>query len=223
MLAAPYAPSSYLPNRGIMPDMKPPRPLSHSRTYEARYPEPDCVLPVYILVRPGSPARPAPRDRPWSLIWPLALAEGLVQALKSDPFYHAPEQPEFAPLACPVPSHGSPGSSGATQGIPVAYGRSLEASYDAQHKHFAFWGGCTRGWNMRELRGARWVLVGVLDRQERMALEALAEQVRVMKAEHGWWNGQNWIVALLNGAVDEGIIKPEQRDAAVLAAALAPS
>ena len=44
-----------------------------------------------------------------------------------------------------------------------------------------------------------------------------------MKAEHGWWNGQNWIVALLNGAVDEGIIKPEQRDAAVLAAALAPS
>jgi hypothetical protein len=36
---------------------------------------------------------------------------------------------------------------------------------------------------------------------------------------NGWWNGQNWLVALLNGAVDDGVVTYQQRDAAVLAAA----
>ncbi|TFY80707.1 hypothetical protein EWM64_g3309 [Hericium alpestre] len=53
---------------------------------------------------------------------------------------------------------------------------------------------------------------------QRKGIEKLAGTVRVMKP-NGWWNGQNWIVELLNRAVEEDIITPQQRDAALVAAA----
>ncbi|KAI0026719.1 hypothetical protein K488DRAFT_92003 [Vararia minispora EC-137] len=206
MFVVPYAHSDYEPNQGVYPGMTPPPSL------ESRFPDLDCALPVYVVVSAHpSPDAPDPRPRPWALAWPLALANNLVPALLVAPPSASSPTPDFAPIAVPVPV---PARS--TRIAAVA--RVLQAARAPARDHFTFWGALTRAWTREDMHGARWVLLALLDRPHRRALEHLADNVRLMKP-NGWWNGQNWVVALLNAAVEDGIVSYAQRDAALVAAA----
>ncbi|KAI0309898.1 hypothetical protein OF83DRAFT_1157057 [Amylostereum chailletii] len=161
---------------------------------EKRFPDVDAPLPVCILVSPyPHPTEPSPRDRQWSLAWSLPV--------------------RLSPPSSPSHRRSS------TAHAPTAVARVLETRQEPGRAHFTFWGPITRARVPTEMHGARWVPVAVLGRKERRELERIAGMVRVMKP-NGWWNGQNWIVALLNAAVEEDVIAPEQRDSAIWAAAM---
>jgi hypothetical protein len=167
MLAVPYPNSFYEPDQGVYPGMTPPSSL------ESRFPDVDRLLPVYIVVYPHPlPTAPDPRTRPWALAWPLAMSNDLVPALLTD------REHDFTPLAVPV-SAWTPALTPRVQRV-VAVARVLEAAQAPARDHFTFWGALTCAWTRPDLLGAHWVLLGVLDRPRRRALERLAARVRAV-------------------------------------------
>lgn len=81
-------------------------------------------------------------------------------------------------------------------------------------KHFTNWGPLTRTFDPLELAV---VPIAELTRAQRVALEEIAARTEVC-VPNGEWNCQDWVIEVLASAVEDDLISPGDRDAALSAA-----
>jgi len=94
---------------------------------------------------------------------------------------------------------------------------SLEScDYDHVCPGYVYWGPITQAHDFS--RECRLVPMAGLGRGKRAALERIANGVGVIRP-NGWWNGQNWVVEVLERAVEHDLISPEERHNAIYTAA----
>jgi hypothetical protein len=83
-------------------------------------------------------------------------------------------------------------------------------------KHQTNWGPMTKMVQSQEFQPTRKIVLGEMDRSSRRKLEEIAKRTDVYyPSTNGGWNCQDWLVNVLDKAVEEGLLEPRQRDEAL--------